>query len=205
MTLDHGLSLMTPPAPAPLTAQAPAEPGRSGQDHRGHSRGSRSDRVAARAAAQRKEATPPGLWLASSLGPERDRAMVEWIGQPEGLLLLPCGVDWDVVRVPADIGLPVLDRLLEGPDFVGPVLHDGRADLVYWLVTRGRAALWRDHHPDVRFLTIGSHLAAPAPEYGPLNTRVVWKHWPLTCGTTEPVQLAAALADRLREAAGDER
>ncbi|MFB7618321.1 hypothetical protein [Kitasatospora sp. NPDC056181] len=87
--------------------------------------------------------------------------LAAWPGQPGGLLLVPCGVRWDAVRLPAPLGLAVLDKLLGDAVEAGPVLHDRSSELVYVLIALGSGIDWDKRYPQVRLLSDGCHLATP--------------------------------------------
>ncbi|MFG3053486.1 hypothetical protein ACGFZP_21405 [Kitasatospora sp. NPDC048239] len=117
--------------------------------------------------------------------------MAQWLGQPGGLLLLPCGVHWDAVRMPEAVGLAVLEVLLTGGQGAGPFLHDRDSRLVYALVAPAGGIGWS--RPGVRLLSTGAYLAAPSPEMDWLNGRVGWVHMPVDPEPTDPAHLAAVL------------
>ncbi|MFC5890212.1 hypothetical protein ACFP0N_35175 [Kitasatospora aburaviensis] len=119
--------------------------------------------------------------------------MARWIGQPGGLLLLPCGVSWDVVRMPERLGLPVLEALLGEAAETGPVLHDRDSQLVYALVTVEPGIDRAGLPSGVRLLSSGAYLAAPSPEMEWLNRSVVWAHMPAYPRPTDPARVVAAL------------
>ncbi|MER7673111.1 hypothetical protein ABTY61_32280 [Kitasatospora sp. NPDC096128] len=150
----------------------------------------------------------PALWLVSVFEDpeERHRQLVRWGDEPGGLLLLPCGRLFDALRMPEELGLSVVEVLLEGTDVagLGPVLHDQRSGLVYALIAPRCDVDWVVRHPDLRLLSTGSHLAVPSPELGWLTLSVVWTHMPACPEPSDPAALAAALdavAGRRRGAA----
>ncbi|ARF83269.1 hypothetical protein ACIG0C_34865 [Kitasatospora aureofaciens] len=116
------------------------------------------------------------------------------MGEPDGLLLLPCGVMWDVVRMPERLGLAALQALISDPtQETGPVLHDRSAGLVYVFIDLDSGISWSERYSDVRLLTTGAHLATPSPDTPWLNAQVVWAFLPPTPQPTNPTRLAAAL------------
>ncbi|MFI9275159.1 hypothetical protein ACIGXM_31270 [Kitasatospora sp. NPDC052896] len=103
--------------------------------------------------------------------------------------------------MPGVIGLPVL-RALRGAEkpTLGPVMHDRRGDLVYWLVPVGRCGDGEPPHPGVVLLGVGAHLAAPDPD--PVVASgwpAVWVYWPPVTGTLTAL---ADLMDAVRAQLG---
>ncbi|MGR3939260.1 hypothetical protein [Streptomyces sp. BRA346] len=78
-----------------------------------------------------------------------------------GLHLLAVGHEWDVARVPADVGFLALARLREVGDRIGPVLYDRPGERLYFAVPTGSRGGWTDS--PVRLLSKGSWLVAPNP------------------------------------------
>lgn len=136
---------------------------------------------------------PAPLWLASAAEGDRDATLASWPGRPGGLLLLPCGVRWDAVRLPERLGLAVLEALLRDAAEPGPVLHDRDTALVYVLIPPDSGVDWGRKNARARLLSTGCYLAVPSPELGFLNRAVVWAHMPPLPAPTDPRDLAAAL------------
>ncbi|MFD8782527.1 hypothetical protein [Kitasatospora sp. NPDC059599] len=154
----------------------------------------RTTEPAPRRPACRPVALSAPLWLVAACGEERMKRLLEWVSEPDGLLLLPCGVTWDVVRMPEDLGLAALDRLTDDPtQETGPMLHDRTAELVYMFIDLDGGIDWAARYADVRLLSAGAHLATPSPDLPWLNTRITWAFLPPTPQPTGPARLAAAL------------
>ncbi|MBV6699396.1 hypothetical protein [Kitasatospora aureofaciens] len=154
---------------------------------------SASARSVPRSGGRRLSRLPAPLWLVSACEDDRDATLAAWPSRPGGLLLLPCGVCWDAVRLPAQLGLAVLDALLHDAVETGPVLHDCDTQVVYVLITPGGGIDWNERHPQVRLLSTGCYLATPSPELDWLNRMVVWAHMPPLPAPTDPADLLAAL------------
>jgi hypothetical protein len=147
-------------------------------------------------------ALSPISWLASAVGADRAATERDWPRQPGGIQMLPCGVYWDVVRLPEELGLAALRTLLAADatrPAVGPVMHDPHGGHVYWLVSMERHAdyTWSRVAPESRVRSSGDYLAAVEPEPavpGPVR----WVHWPaVTSMLTPPALLAAAVKREL--------
>ncbi|MFE0460191.1 hypothetical protein ACFW1A_13180 [Kitasatospora sp. NPDC058965] len=81
-------------------------------------------------------------WLAAA-APDPAACRREWERSADGVVLLPAGRYWDVLRVPAGLGLPALRLLAAGPPSGrGPVLFDPGDDTVGYLVPVGTATRW---------------------------------------------------------------
>jgi len=108
--------------------------------------------------------------------------------------LLACGVDWDALRTPEALALPVLARLLSHAGdcaLLGPVLRDERSCTVHWIIAPDHTATY----PDGCLLrTAGDWLAVPNP-INP-HSKLAWLHMPVQ-PTFTPPWLASSLADRL--------
>jgi len=117
--------------------------------------------------------------------PENSEASVD-----HRVRMLTCGVEWDALRTPEKLALPVLARLLADADDcgqLGPVLRDERSSTVYWLVTTGHTATY----PDGCLLrSTGAWLAVPNP-INP-HSKLAWLHLPARPAFTPPPWLAAA-------------
>ncbi|WP_328830843.1 hypothetical protein OHT77_25850 [Streptomyces sp. NBC_00252] len=79
-----------------------------------------------------------------------------------GLRLLKVGDGWDLVRTSAETGLLALARLRGTGAPIGPVLHDGPNQRLYYAIANGTAATWGDL--PVRHLSTNSWLVAPGAE-----------------------------------------
>lgn len=111
-----------------------------------------------------------------------------------GLILMPAGVLWDVVRTPLGIGSAVLGRLLADEHdsaLVGPVLCDSTNSWIYWLVSPGADDVWPD---SARFLGAGGWVVAPAHTFLPTRS-ACWLHLPDDPIVSGAAWLAAALND----------
>lgn len=111
-----------------------------------------------------------------------------------GLVLMPAGVLWDVVRTPIGLGFPVLGRLLADDHdsaLVGPVLCDKANGWIYWLVSPGAGDSWPE---DARLLSVGAWVVAPANAFLPTRS-AAWLHLPDDPIVSGPAWLAAALND----------
>ena len=107
------------------------------------------------------------------------------------MVMLPVGEMWDVVKTPAPLAMPVLERLLADPEDaaqLGPVLFDARRELLYWLVSPGASD---DYPPHATLLTAGAWIAAPLPWGEPLRD-ACWLHLPQDPIVTGPAWLSAA-------------
>ncbi|PYC79173.1 hypothetical protein C7C46_15025 [Streptomyces tateyamensis] len=86
-------------------------------------------------------------WLAAA-APDPAACRREWERSAGGVVLLPAGRRWDLLRVPARLGLPALRVLTDAPvargsgRLPGPVLTDPGDDTVGYLVPVGTAARW---------------------------------------------------------------
>lgn len=117
-----------------------------------------------------------------------------------GLVLMPAGILWDVVRTPLAIGSAVLGRLLADEHdsaLVGPVLCDSSNGWLYWLVSPGADDTWPD---DARLLGTGAWVVAPANACLPTQS-AAWLHLPDDPIVSGPAWLAAALNDHVLFAA----
>ncbi|MEU5403064.1 hypothetical protein ABZ348_27635 [Streptomyces sp. NPDC005963] len=80
-------------------------------------------------------------WLAS-VAPNPDACRWEWERHPLGVALLPAGVRWDVLILPARLGYPTLDVLQRLVDRPGPVLADFGDARMGFFVPAGTAGRW---------------------------------------------------------------
>ncbi|MFF0462833.1 MULTISPECIES: hypothetical protein [Streptomyces] len=78
------------------------------------------------------------------------------------LRLLRVGDGWDVLRTPADVGLPALAHLRATGAEIGPVLYDGPNDRLYYAIGTGTADTWEGL--PVRHLSSDTWLVAPSLE-----------------------------------------
>ncbi|MFJ1756489.1 ATP-binding protein [Kitasatospora sp. NPDC088134] len=135
-------------------------------------------------------------WLIGESGPRAVQARLRW--NSGSLAGLPIGRHWDVVRTPAEIGLPLLKELQDDPGhaLLGPVLHDRAKHMLMWLVTPGMT----DHWPPTANLIRSGLLLCPPPHITATTPCIrVWEHWPDTAAPTPltpPPWLAAALGPR---------
>ncbi|WP_035846087.1 hypothetical protein [Kitasatospora azatica] len=79
-------------------------------------------------------------WLAAA-APDPEACRREWERSTLGLALLPAGRLWDVLIVPARLGLPAL-RLLDRLPGPGPALLDPGDDTAGFLVPVGTVDRW---------------------------------------------------------------
>lgn len=138
-------------------------------------------------------------WLAAA-ALEPDSCRWEWERNPLGVTLLPAGRLWDVLIVPARLGLPTLDVLARLVPEPGPVLADGEGTRIGFFVPPGTAAHWVG--TAVRGAGPGSWIVAPHPARAPAAAGMCWLVTPDGSGTlTDPAVLELALheaAARLR-------
>jgi len=78
-----------------------------------------------------------------------------------GPQVLPCGRDFDAIRLPAFTALHVLGRL-PAPT---PLIEDQTQDVAYWLVPAGTATRWLVQGTEA--LGAGTRVAIPAPDCCP--------------------------------------
>lgn len=137
-------------------------------------------------------------WLVSVMGEHSYETLLEWESTPPHRAVLPCGLRWDVVRMPESLGLAVLARLGgTDPDQVGPVLRDLPGHRMYWFIPLGHTEAWRRPGTDVHLLGRGCFLVVPHPDIQGDGSSE-WEHWPARTGTlTNPGRLAATVAEAL--------
>jgi hypothetical protein len=142
----------------------------------------------------RETAAPPATWTAYA---EYDRA---FLGAPrwpyEGGIgrttLVRCGVLWDAVALPLDVGLAALDTMQLSPDAGYSVLADYLRRELYVLVHPGTGV--RCKGPGARVLTRGSWLLAPMGRHRFGSASAVWLSRPEDHGPlVDADDLAAAL------------
>ncbi|MGV9625421.1 hypothetical protein [Streptomyces sp. NPDC003487] len=100
-------------------------------------------------------------WLAAAA---RDPRVCknDWQYGTTGAHLLAAGRFWDVLLVPACLGLRAADILAGLPDHEpGPVLLDSRRQRVGFFLPPDPTSIWAGC--DIRYLTTGSWIAVPAP------------------------------------------
>lgn len=109
----------------------------------------------------------------------------------DGTVLLEAGRDWDVVSVPRQLGLLILDILWYDPLHTpGPTLVDSAARRVGFFVPPDPSARWAG--PGIRHATKGSWVAVPSPYQR--GHRVEWIVPPDGSGTLHsPLLLEPAL------------
>ncbi|WP_344626147.1 peptidoglycan-binding domain-containing protein [Kitasatospora arboriphila] len=132
------------------------------------------------------------------MGEHSYETLLEWESTPPHRTVLPCGLRWDVARMPESLGLAVLARFGgTDPDQVGPVLRDLPGHRMYWFIPLGHAEEWQRLGADVHLLTRGCFLVVPHPDM-PGDGSAEWEHWPARTGTlTNPGRLAATVAEAL--------
>ncbi|MFJ9119283.1 hypothetical protein ACIRJO_27520 [Streptomyces sp. NPDC102394] len=100
-------------------------------------------------------------WLAAAAREPR-LCKSDWQHGTTGIHLLAAGRFWDVLVVPACLGLRTADILACLPRLEpGPVLMDSRTRHVGFFLPPDPASIWAGH--DIRYLTTGSWIATPAP------------------------------------------
>ena len=104
-----------------------------------------------------------------------------------------CGARWDVLRIPAERGLPLFAWLTaddEDRRHIGPIAHSARSGQTYWLIPIGTVhEVWPT---DCRLLSTGCWVALPS--IGLDARSASWLHQPDdSTQLTGAVWLAAAL------------
>jgi hypothetical protein len=92
-------------------------------------------------------------------------------------ILLAVGHDWDAVRTPEALALPVVQQLMARESDqrrLGPILHCRNTHRVYFLVRTGSDSRYPK---DCRLMTEGSWVAAPRRRRLPADS-VRWLHLP---------------------------
>jgi hypothetical protein len=124
---------------------------------------------------------------------------------PSGLdsELIPAGILWDAVKVPAWIGDRVLARL---GDFCGAVIRDPYAHRLYWLVPTDTAIGWAfPENACVQILSTATWVAIPSRD----QVRSTGPHWVSQVEATQlltpPDPLHRALDSVIGEAFGPRR
>ena len=87
----------------------------------------------------------------------------------------PAGEDWDAVRIPASIGVPLWMRLVgraSTREHLGPVIVSDQSEATYWLIPTGsRPGDWPE---PCRLLSTGAWLVVPEDAVGSRAAR--WLH-----------------------------
>ncbi len=132
---------------------------------------------------------PAAAWLASAAGPRAVQVNRRW--RNKRLAPLPIGIAWDVVRMSAAAGIPLLKADKNG---LGPVLHDRALSVMLWLVPPGLPDHWP---PNVDLIRAGTLLCPPPHITDSALYARAWVHWPVET-TPVPLTPAARLAAALR-------
>ncbi|MEY9848303.1 hypothetical protein ABH940_005404 [Streptacidiphilus sp. BW17] len=112
-------------------------------------------------------------------------AIPDWV--PRALPLpVPCGVHFDAIRLPADLGVLVVDRMARA---CGPVVVNTYAGFWAVLIAPGSAPHWRVHR--TRLLRPGTLLALP-PLHAPEGRDIHWAV-PPTTGWPDPDEIRHTL------------
>ncbi|MFE5829529.1 hypothetical protein ACFQ67_00795 [Streptomyces sp. NPDC056488] len=133
-------------------------------------------------------------WLLSA-APDPDACRWEWERGPHGVALLPAGVRWDVLILPAELGYPTLDVLTRLVGRPGPVLADFGDARMGFFVPPGTAARWLG--TGIRSAGAGTWIVVPHP--GRASGAVRWLVVPDGTGTLTDAPL---LELAMHEAAG---
>ncbi|MFB7027980.1 MULTISPECIES: hypothetical protein [unclassified Streptomyces] len=133
-------------------------------------------------------------WLLSA-APDPDACRWEWERSPHGVALLPAGVRWDVLILPAGLGYPTLDVLTRLVGRPGPVLADFGDARMGFFVPPGTAARWLG--TGIRSAGAGTWIVVPHP--GRASGAVRWLVVPDGTGALTD---AALLELAMHEAAG---
>ncbi|MQS10266.1 hypothetical protein [Streptomyces alkaliphilus] len=99
-------------------------------------------------------------WLAAA-APEPAAWLRALEAAPHRTAPLPCGHHWDVLILPARLGLPTLEVLRGLVRVPGPVLEDGATGRVGFLVPVGTAGCWLG--TGVRCAGAGERVPVPHP------------------------------------------
>ncbi|KOU56445.1 hypothetical protein ADK57_42415 [Streptomyces sp. MMG1533] len=84
----------------------------------------------------------------------------QWQGE-SGIAVLACGRFWDVLSVPEELGILVLDTLLCVPQAPGPALADSAARRVAFFLPPDPEGAWTGS--GIRYGGQGSWIAVPSP------------------------------------------
>ncbi|GLW48827.1 hypothetical protein Stsp02_44890 [Streptomyces sp. NBRC 14336] len=100
-------------------------------------------------------------WLAAAATDPRS-CKNDWQRGTTGVHLLAAGRFWDVLIVPACLGLHAADILADLPRLEpGPALLDSRRQHIGFFLPPAPSSVWAGH--DIRYLTRGGWIATPAP------------------------------------------
>ncbi|MFE9441151.1 bifunctional DNA primase/polymerase [Streptomyces sp. NPDC006602] len=142
-------------------------------------------------------------WLAAAATDPR-ACKRQWRGGT-GIAVLACGRLWDVLSVPEELGMPVLDTLLCIPQPPGPALADTAARRVAFFLPPDPDGRWIGS--GIRYAGRGSWIAVPAPHRP--GERLRWLVPPDGTGAlfaTAAVELALQVAiGRMAAQAGTRR
>jgi hypothetical protein len=138
-------------------------------------------------------------WLVG-VAPDPGACRWEWERNPLGVALLPAGVRWDVLILPAELGYPTLDVLTRVIDRPGPVLADFGDARMGFFVPAGTVARWLG--TGVRSAGRGTWIVVPYP--GRAAGGVRWLVPPDGSGTlTDPGLLELAMHEAAAQLARD--
>ncbi|RSS42909.1 hypothetical protein [Streptomyces sp. WAC08241] len=139
-------------------------------------------------------------WLLAA-APDPDACRWEWERNPHGVALLPAGVRWDVLILPAGLGYPTLDVLTRLVGRPGPVLADFGDARMGFFVPPGTAARWLG--TGIRSAGAGTWIVVPYP--GRAAGAVRWLVVPDGSGTlTDAPLLELAMHEAAGRLAGGE-
>ncbi|MER6059388.1 hypothetical protein [Streptomyces albidoflavus] len=99
-------------------------------------------------------------WLLSA-APDPAEGRRQWGRGPQGMVLLPAGVKWDVLILPGALGHPTLDVLSRCAGRPGPVLSGAGGVRLGFFVPPGTASRWLG--TGVRAVGRGTWIVVPHP------------------------------------------
>ncbi|AGI87566.1 hypothetical protein ABZ649_27590 [Streptomyces albidoflavus] len=99
-------------------------------------------------------------WLLSA-APDPAECRRQWGRGPQGMVLLPAGVKWDVLILPGALGHPTLDVLSRCAGRSGPVLSGAGGVRLGFFVPPGTASRWLG--TGVRAVGRGTWIVVPHP------------------------------------------
>ncbi|MEV4905626.1 bifunctional DNA primase/polymerase [Streptomyces albidoflavus] len=99
-------------------------------------------------------------WLLSA-APDPAECRRQWGRGPQGMVLLPAGVKWDVLILPGALGHPTLDVLSRCAGRPGPVLSGAGGVRLGFFVPPGTASRWLG--TGVRAVGRGTWIVVPHP------------------------------------------
>jgi hypothetical protein len=135
-------------------------------------------------------------WLAAA-APDPRSCKSDWQRGTTGVHLLAAGRYWDVLIVPACLGLRTADILVGSPrGKAGPVLLDSRRRCVGFFLPPGPDTVWAGE--DIRYLSTGAWIASPAPHCRWGDLRWIWPP-----DGTGALNTPAVLEAALHQAVGD--